>query len=106
MGPARVAWNAKVQKRVSTTSSVLGQIKAVKMMGLSTCVNELVQSLRVEEIESSKAFRMFFVWITFIGNPCTLRSDMGSLLTMTSSQSLGPTHAHYHHCSRCVLDQE
>jgi hypothetical protein len=68
MGPARVAWNAKVQKRVSTTSSVLGQIKAVKMMGLSTRVNQLVQSLRVEEIESSKAFRMFFVWITLIGN--------------------------------------
>lgn len=83
MGPARVAWNALVQKRVSTTSSVLGQMKAVKVMGLPDRVTSLIQSLRVQEIESSKAFRMFFVWITLIGKPQTLRSEMGSLLTMT-----------------------
>lgn len=70
MGPARMAWNSKVQKRVSTTSATLNQIKGVKMMGLSDRIATLVQSLRVMELESSKTFRMFFVWINIIGTIC------------------------------------
>lgn len=67
MGPARMEWNAKVQKRVATTSSMLEQIKGIKMMGLSDPISNLIQSLRIMELNTSKAFRMFFVWISMIG---------------------------------------
>jgi ATP-binding cassette, subfamily C (CFTR/MRP), member 1 len=67
MGPARMAWNAKVQKRVSTISSALNQIKGIKMMGLADRISHLIQSLRVAELESSKSFRLFFVWMNMIG---------------------------------------
>lgn len=67
MGPARMEWNAKVQKRVATTSSMLDQIKGIKMMGLSDRISSLIQSLRIIELDTSKAFRMFFVWISMIG---------------------------------------
>lgn len=69
MGSARVEWNAKVQKRVATTSSMLDQIKGIKMMGLSDRISGLIQSLRIIELDTSKAFRMFFVWISMIGKP-------------------------------------
>ncbi|KAI0126126.1 putative ABC multidrug transporter [Xylariales sp. AK1849] len=68
MGPARMAWNAKVQKRVSTISTVLNQIKGIKMMGLSDRVSQLIQSLRVSELNSSKSFRILLVWTNMIAN--------------------------------------
>lgn len=70
MGPARVLWNRKVQERVSTTSSVLNQIKGIKMMGLEDRIFHLIQSLRVSEVDSSKSFRLFIVWINMIGIIC------------------------------------
>lgn len=70
MGPARVLWNRKVQERVSTTSSVLNQIKGIKMMGLEDRIFHLIQSLRVSEVDSSKSFRLFIVWMNMIGIIC------------------------------------
>ncbi|KAK2591110.1 hypothetical protein QQS21_011198 [Conoideocrella luteorostrata] len=68
MGPARILWNEKVQKRVATTSSALSQIKGIKVMGLPERICDLIQSLRVVELNSSKAFRLFFVWMNMIAN--------------------------------------
>lgn len=70
MGPARILWNRRVQDRVSTTSSVLDQIKGIKMMGLEDRIFHLIQSLRVSEVDSSKSFRLFFVWMNMIGMIC------------------------------------
>ncbi|RDA82906.1 hypothetical protein CP532_4784 [Ophiocordyceps camponoti-leonardi (nom. inval.)] len=67
IGPAKTLWNSKVQKRISTTSSALGQIKSIKMMGLGDRISQLIQSLRVSELDSSKRFRIFTVWMNMIG---------------------------------------
>lgn len=83
MGPARMAWNSKVQKRVATTSSTLDQIKGIKMMGLSDRISSLIQSLRIAELNSSKAFRMFFVWITVIGKAPSNKSFTSSSTSLT-----------------------
>ncbi|KAI1844325.1 hypothetical protein JX266_009419 [Neoarthrinium moseri] len=68
MGAARMAWNSKVQKRVSTTSSVLHQIKGIKMMGMSDRISQLIQRLRVSELTASKSFRILIVWMNMIAN--------------------------------------
>ncbi|RCI13536.1 hypothetical protein L249_5547 [Ophiocordyceps polyrhachis-furcata BCC 54312] len=68
IGPAKALWNSKVQKRVSTTSSALSQIKGIKMMGLGDRISQLIQSLRVSELDSSKNFRIFSVWMNMIAN--------------------------------------
>ncbi|KAF8849622.1 putative multidrug resistance protein MDR [Acephala macrosclerotiorum] len=68
IGPARGEWNSGVEKRVSTTSSMLAQIKGLKMMGLTDYMSELIQNLRVAELECSKKFRMFIVRIILITN--------------------------------------
>lgn len=67
IGPARMQWNKGVQERVSTTSSMLSQIKGIKMMGLTDYFSSVVQNLRVSELDMSKKFRMFIVRIILIG---------------------------------------
>ncbi|KAM0429767.1 hypothetical protein ACHAPT_006373 [Fusarium lateritium] len=61
MDPATVKWNAAVQKRVGETSSMLSQMKGIKMMGLGDFFHGLVQSLRVHELKVSARFRWLLV---------------------------------------------
>ncbi|VTO84019.1 unnamed protein product [Fusarium graminearum] len=62
MEPATVQWNAMVQKRVGETSSMLDQIKGIKMMGLTDFFRQTVQSLRVKELKASAKFRWLLVY--------------------------------------------
>ncbi|KAM0816280.1 putative ABC transporter FUM19 [Seiridium cardinale] len=68
IGPARAMWNQAVQKRVSSTSSMLSQIKGLKMMGLTDYIAKSIQGLRASELELSKRFRAFIVKIVVIAN--------------------------------------
>ncbi|GKU05754.1 unnamed protein product, partial [Fusarium langsethiae] len=61
MEPATVRWNDMVQKRVGETSSMLDQIKGIKMMGLTDFFLQTVQSLRVKELKVSAKFRWLLV---------------------------------------------
>ncbi|KAF9783049.1 hypothetical protein IL306_010591 [Fusarium sp. DS 682] len=61
MEPATVKWNEAVQKRVGETSSMLNQIKGIKMMGLSDFFRQMVQDLRVKELKVSAKFRWLLV---------------------------------------------
>ncbi|KAK6086081.1 ABC multidrug transporter [Seiridium cupressi] len=68
IGPARTMWNQAVQKRVSSTSSMLSQIKGLKMMGLTDYIAKSIQGLRASELELSKRFRAYIVKIVLIAN--------------------------------------
>lgn len=57
MEPATVAWNAAIQKRVGEASSMLNQMKSIKMMGLSDYFHNLVRQLRIDEIRISDRMR-------------------------------------------------
>jgi hypothetical protein len=59
---AQVAWIEKVQERLRITSSMLDDMKAVKMLGLSTVISDMVQKLRQVEIQTSKVYRKLLVW--------------------------------------------
>ncbi|CEI66013.1 unnamed protein product [Fusarium venenatum] len=61
MEPATVRWNNMVQKRVGETSSMLDQIKGIKMMGLTDFYLQTVQSLRVKELKISAKLRWLLV---------------------------------------------
>jgi hypothetical protein len=64
MEPAQVAWNAAVQARVGQASSMLGQMKGVKMMGLVDYFQRAVRSLRVDEIRISRRVRWLLTSLT------------------------------------------
>lgn len=50
-GSAQKQWIEKVQKRLAVTSSMLGDMKAVQMLGLSSKLFSIISKLR--EIELS-----------------------------------------------------
>ena len=59
---AQVAWIEKVQERLRITSSTLDDMKAVKMLRLSTVMSDMIQKLRQVEIQTSKVYRKLLVW--------------------------------------------
>jgi ATP-binding cassette subfamily C (CFTR/MRP) protein 1 len=61
-------WTTAVQKRVATTSSMLSSVKSLKIMGLSTTIQESIQCQRVQEIELAKKFRYMVVLLNTIGS--------------------------------------
>ncbi|KAH7165351.1 ABC transporter [Dactylonectria macrodidyma] len=50
-------WIEKVQERIRITTTMLGDMKAVKMLGLTSIMSTVIQKLRRDEIETSKGFR-------------------------------------------------
>ncbi|KAM4067250.1 ABC transporter [Hirsutella rhossiliensis] len=61
MAPARVAWNERVQARVSVTSNVLAHIKGIKRTGLVPAVSEYIHGLRLVEVDFSKKLRVLLI---------------------------------------------
>jgi ATP-binding cassette subfamily C (CFTR/MRP) protein 1 len=67
VGKRRRAWLGAQQKRIGMTSSMLGSMKSLKMMGLANIVEGIIQGQRVLEIELSKKFRWMIVWLNSLG---------------------------------------
>ena len=59
---AQVAWIEKVQERLRITSNMLDDMKAVKILGLSIVMSDIIQRLRQVEIQTSKVYRNLLVW--------------------------------------------
>ncbi|OJJ96983.1 hypothetical protein ASPACDRAFT_1882742 [Aspergillus aculeatus ATCC 16872] len=62
IGPAQKTWVGAVQRRVALTSSLLGGMKSVKMMGLSDRMNQAIQRQRIRELHLGASFRVFGIW--------------------------------------------
>lgn len=56
-----------IEKRVAITSSVVGNVKETKMLGLVGVWFKHIQSLRVFELAQSKKYRMSIVFMNMIG---------------------------------------
>ena len=68
-------WLEAIERRISSTSGMLGSIKGVKMLGLQDSFMKFVHGLRLDELDISKKFRtllvynMAFGWLTRIFAP-------------------------------------
>jgi len=58
IGPRQAQWVRAIQRRVGITSSMLGSMKSVKMMGLSNNLFNTLDAHRVRELNLSKHFRL------------------------------------------------
>ncbi|OBT87528.1 hypothetical protein VE02_03750 [Pseudogymnoascus sp. 03VT05] len=74
MGLNQALWNKAVQHRVTVTSTALGSIKGIKLMGLTEHMAHQIQDLRVAELELSKAFRRLIAWMNLNSNFTSLVS--------------------------------
>ncbi|KAM5453644.1 hypothetical protein McanCB56680_002853 [Microsporum canis] len=61
-------WNAAVQKRIAVTSSMLGSMKSMKMMGMTEMVYDSIQEYRVQEIRSAMGYRWLSLWTNTIAS--------------------------------------
>ncbi|KAJ5976667.1 hypothetical protein N7501_000009 [Penicillium viridicatum] len=61
-GLAQRHWIERVQKRVSVTAGMLGDMKTVKMLGLSMVYENTISYLRKVELNTSEKFRTLLVW--------------------------------------------
>ena len=59
---AQRSWIERIQERLRLTSSMLGDMKAVKTLGLSDKMFSIVQGMRMMEIETSERFRKLLIW--------------------------------------------
>jgi ATP-binding cassette subfamily C (CFTR/MRP) protein 1 len=67
IGERQRNWAAATEQRLSITSSVLGGIKGVKMMGLSEKASEMLQHERVKETKQMEKLHWIIVWKNVIG---------------------------------------
>ncbi|KAL2832126.1 P-loop containing nucleoside triphosphate hydrolase protein [Aspergillus cavernicola] len=73
--PRQAMWLEAIERRISATSSMLGSMKGIKMLGLQSSLMKCVHGLRIDELGISKKFRkllvwnMAFAWITRIFAP-------------------------------------
>ncbi|RAK99511.1 ABC transporter [Aspergillus ibericus CBS 121593] len=65
-GSAQAYWIGQVQKRLAITSTVLKDMKAVKMLGLETILLDVITTYRKTELEASKRFRKLLVGIVML----------------------------------------
>lgn len=81
---AQVAWIEKVQERLRVTSTMLDDMKAVKMLGLSTVMSDMIQKLRNVEIQTSKVYRKLLVWNVLL---CKMPVDWPLLISAFTKSS-------------------
>ncbi|KAB8206354.1 P-loop containing nucleoside triphosphate hydrolase protein [Aspergillus parasiticus] len=68
MATAQRAWVEKVQVRLTVTSTMLGNIKAVKMLGLTDVLYQMLSSLRQIELNTSQRFRKLLLCTVSLSN--------------------------------------
>ncbi|KAJ5406972.1 hypothetical protein N7465_008256 [Penicillium sp. CMV-2018d] len=66
IGTAKKRWMRGIQTRVDVTASVLASMKEIKMLGLSDIVANMIQNLRITELDLSKQYRRLLSIQTFI----------------------------------------
>ncbi|KAK8047506.1 P-loop containing nucleoside triphosphate hydrolase protein [Apiospora saccharicola] len=65
-GAFQASWMKVLEKRVAITSSLLGSVKSVKMLGWATRSTELIQQLRLAEILSARKFRLMLLGVVTV----------------------------------------
>ena len=61
------AWNRATQSRVAATTSTLGSMKAVKMLGFQHHLATRIQELRKEELSAASKVRWMMVYYNASG---------------------------------------
>lgn len=68
VGKGQMQWNEAVQTRIDVTARTLGQMKELKLLGLTDKLTTLIQKLRAAEIQISTKYRIKLMTILSICN--------------------------------------
>ncbi|KAK5991347.1 ABC transporter FGM5 [Cladobotryum mycophilum] len=67
VGPRQMAWMKRIQKRVGHTANVIGNMRHLKISGMTAPVEQAIQQLRMDELEVGGKFRSLLVATVAIG---------------------------------------
>ncbi|KAJ5887447.1 hypothetical protein N7495_007488 [Penicillium taxi] len=67
IGAKQEAWMQAIQKRVEDKASIIGNMKHLKIFGLTKPAEDAIEKLRVDELETGGKFRIFLVGSVEIG---------------------------------------
>ncbi|KAI5197133.1 putative multidrug resistance protein [Aureobasidium subglaciale] len=95
----RPRWNAAIQQRVALTASLLKDMKALKMLGLTNRMQALLQDQRRSELDKSINVRSCTIWLNIFGNLMGIFAKAFVLMTVAlqahnSDQTLTATKAY------------
>lgn len=65
--PRQMAWMGKIQRRVGVTAAMIGQMKHLKISGLVAPVENMVQRMRLDELNTGSRFRIVMVLSAVLG---------------------------------------
>ncbi|KAI8238519.1 ABC transporter atnG [Colletotrichum sp. SAR 10_96] len=68
IGKAQTVWIERLQKRVAVTATMLGDMKAIKMLGLPEVLSSVILQLRRVELSGSEKFRKLLLWQVLVSN--------------------------------------
>ncbi|OJJ72157.1 hypothetical protein ASPBRDRAFT_196270 [Aspergillus brasiliensis CBS 101740] len=91
--PRQKKWNAATQERISTTTSVLGGIKSLKMMGMEDAVQSRILKLRANELRMSERQRWILVAYNASANLLGIFAPVLTLVFYALSSRNGGLHA-------------
>ncbi|KAH6702083.1 P-loop containing nucleoside triphosphate hydrolase protein [Leptodontidium sp. MPI-SDFR-AT-0119] len=87
-GERQKIWMQKIQKRVGLTANVISNMKHLKISGLAAPVEDLIQSMRVDELKAASRFRaVYVIAITFGFLPIALCPVMTFAVTSRTLDS-------------------
>ncbi|THW33635.1 putative multidrug resistance protein [Aureobasidium pullulans] len=96
----RPEWNKAIQDRVALTSSMLHDMKSLKMLGLVGTLKDILQARRIEELKRSKKVRWMIVWMNAASNlmetfsPALVLMALSLQRTATGQQPLTTSQAY------------
>ncbi|KAJ5655123.1 ABC transporterintegral membrane type 1 [Penicillium lividum] len=67
-GEAQKKWVGHIQERLAVTTAMLGDIKAVKMLGLEIVLFDIINKYRKVELSASKRFRKLIVGVVMLSS--------------------------------------
>ncbi|KAI1841042.1 hypothetical protein JX266_012761 [Neoarthrinium moseri] len=65
-GAFQASWMESLEKRIATTSALIGSVKGVKMLGWTGKASEIIQKLRLAEIASARKFRLMLLAVVTV----------------------------------------
>lgn len=86
MGVAQKIWMQDIPTRVDTTAAMLSSMKSVKMLGFTDRLGNLVQGLRVAELQLAKMFRKLLIVHVFLANILIILAPVATLVFSPSRQ--------------------
>ena len=99
IGDRQKIWVDAVQKRIALTSSMLADMRSVKMMGLSRMLTSMIQDQRVSETYRMAGYRWSIVWQNVVQNlpwalaPALTFAVYAIQATVQGTESIGTTKA-------------